>query len=87
MPSGFTRRLFTNVCPFWVLGTDLSLLCPIRRAGMARRFIPLQTATYFFRYSPSPWVRFFGSRRRPTSRCRSPCRFFSLQKFTLQPLP
>jgi hypothetical protein len=74
---GRARCLFSSVRPLGIPRTTLSLPgpwrpCPLLVAGMARRFNRPRVAANFCRNPPSPCVRFFGCRRRPTARCRSP---------------
>jgi hypothetical protein len=48
--------------------------------GWQQRVITLHVAANSFWEPPLPWVLFFGFQQRPTTRCRSPCRFFSAPK-------
>jgi hypothetical protein len=51
--------------------------CPLPGAEMGRQVTCLRALTNFFRDPPSPWLRFFGFRRRFTTRRRSQYRSFS----------
>jgi hypothetical protein len=69
--SLFERPSFSgctyNIILPWSLTTVTLALC----SNGARRVICIRTANNFFWEPPSPWVHFFGCRRRPTARRRS----------------
>jgi hypothetical protein len=66
--SGPFQHLFSSVCPSWVLGTTLSLPCPLRHATPAQWVIPLQTVANFLWDPPLHQVCIFGFPRCPTAR-------------------